>query len=537
MKRILFLLFSLIVLSGSCQQISNAEIKSAAIGYDAYTNGQNQQGTLLIGDSMISFSSDDIPGPTPDAGTVYEFDGSDIIEMSTGYLLNSGNPGAHQGDPWPRCGIDYYNSTGRKMVFVDTHDLGSTIYQVSATPGTNWIYSTSYLKDGLYTAMKTKADNALIEIGVAKFKAIIVNLGTNDHTEATTLADVLAAYDQLITYLNADFPGSPIYIIVPSFASTSTTINQRQSDIIYHIRREPSFVTNCKVIYHSLYGLTLGYQTLGNPHMQQAFNNAQGASIAAYLADSESDDDVRRITNQFFTPINSTKKAAWRTAILALKANGCWSRMNYFLGPKADNRENIAMEIIGNVGINNVTGGWTFSGGYAKTSTTAVSGSNTYQHLMYYPSIHTRNGGLNDYLILSKVITNNTTGAITATLFGTNGSAVVKQLGVNTMRYQCNDNTNTDVTLTGTANFQNNTWYAAYRDASTTKNLLRTTTTVNTTSVNSTSLSSGRQSRGCQGIGSNEFIDATHGSIIFAQYSGFDISGCESVIDTLEAAF
>lgn len=536
MRKFLIVLFLLTGCNEDMQLAQQGIILSALPSTDDFTNGSGQQAVLLVGDSMIDYSANSVAGPTPSAGTVYEYTGGSVVQVSAGYLANSGFAGSNRGGPWTTCGINYNAATGKKMVFVDTHSLASTCYSV-LTDANNWIYSTSYLKDTLYTAMKSKADAALLAVGVAKFKAIIVNLCTNDMTEATTLANVLGAYDALLAFLQADYPGSPIYIIVPSFPSTSTTIDSRVNDIIYHIRT--TVPAGAEVIYHAMYGITLGFMTTGAPHFDQGFNNAQGASIALYLADTETDVDVKRITNQFYTPISSTKKAAIRTAILDMKADGNWDLLNYLLLPKADNIENLEMELIGNTTINNVTGGWTFESGYARTKRTSVSGSDTYQHLMYVPSLHTRNGGVNDYMWLTKIITNNTdpTGPLTVSLFGDITAQNFRAIGNNTVRYVCNDGTATDYTTAGIGYFSNNTWYGVYRPDSANKHFLKDSASVHSAAVASTALNTGRQNRGCRGIGLSEFFDGTHGALAICAFNGFDIAGFESAMDTLEAAF
>ena len=529
MKAILFfLLFAFVSCEAQMSTIAPVMLQRHP-GEDSETNASSQQGVLLIGDSMISYSADNVAGPTPSANTVFEYDGASIVQVATGYLINSGNAGTDRGDPWPRMGIDYFNATGKKLVFVDAHKYNSTLYKPTASPTLNWIYSTSFTKDGLYTTMKTKADNALVALGVSKFKGIIINLTTNDITGSDLITDVYQAYDSLISYLSVDYPNTNIYIITPANPTQSTTQTARSADIRYNISTLPLRHQNTYVAYNAMYGLTLGYLDAAPPHMEQAFNNAQGASLALYLLDTETDGDVRRITNMFFNPITSTKKSAIRTAILALKAAGCWERLNYFLAPAADNYENLTMEWTGNVSPYNVVGGWTFESGYVRTN-----GSTTYQQLFYVPSLHTRKGGLNDFLAIEKVIDNQTAAGTLASIFGTNSSYIVKQLSNSTLRYHANDATNTDTGLE-TA-FQDNTWYGVARNSSTNKILIRGSTTLHNATVTSTALSTGRQSRGCQAIGSTEFINATHGAFAMAQYSGFDIATFESIIDTLEAA-
>lgn len=506
---------------------------SAGGAGDEFTNASGQQGILLIGDSTVAYSTDDTAGPTPTAGTVYEFDYATppgtIVEVGSTDLINTGDgASAGNGSPWPKFGVDYNTLSGKKPVFVDTHKYNSTLYKATASANLNWIYSTSYLKDGLYTAMKTKADAGLVALGLTKYKAIFVYLGTNDLNSADTLADVLAAFTQLITYVQADFPGSPIYIVTPSHLGISSTQTARETDIRGHEINIVSSFTDVRVAYNNGYGFSLGYKT--GEHFAQAYNNAQGASLAKYLFDTEADDDVRRITNMFFDPLSASHKAAWRTAILAIKAAGCWTRINYAVGPKASSYNNLTMELTGYTSPYNIAGGWTFESGLVRTN-----GSTTYQQMFIVPSLHIKKGGLNDQLWLSKLVTNTGGTGVTATLFGTNNIAACTQLANTNARFTIGDSTSTDISASA-PHFKDNTWYGIGRSSSTNKDLIMGSAVIGSASVASTSLNANRQSRGCQGIGVSQFINALHGGYCQAQYSGFDISAFESAWDTLEAA-
>lgn len=493
---------------------------------DDFTNINNQQGFLLIGDSTVSYSGNNTAGPTPSAGTVYEFDGSSIVQVSAGYLINSGNAGTDKGDPWPKFGIDYYAATGKKSVFCDTHKFNSTLYATSAAATTNWIYSTSYLKDGLYTAMKTKADNALAALSLTKFKAIFIFICYNDVQGAETVANIDAAYRQLITNLQTDFPGSPIRIVTQSkpVASTQT---QRQIDVRYNTIQMVSDFTDVEICWNAAYAFSMEKQT--GAHFNQDANNTIGASLALYVNDSDSDTDVKRIRNGFYTPISSAHRDAWKTFIDACKANGAWDRLDYLLVDVAVDINNQVREFIGHTCTYKTLGGYSF---VANSGIGTSDSSNTYQQTFYAPAWVNRNATVDDIIVMSKVKDNTSPLNTQGYLFGGGTLRISQHSSGGIVRWGCFGATSDYV---GDNPFADDTWYGVFRSASNNQGLLKGSTTLQTSSNASTGLVTNNCTRGALATVGPE-LTSTHEAFFSAKYSGFPLSSFLSDFDTLLTA-
>jgi hypothetical protein len=501
---------------------------------DDFTNVEGQQGFLLIGDSTTAYATDDTYGPTPTAGTVYEFNGTSIVEVGATDLLNTGFGGTGRGSMWPKFGIDYNSGSERKPVFVDAHSFDSNLLWATDTSN-KWLYdATNYFKGDLYDAMKIKADAALTEIGVSKFKAIFILLSVNDIGDNLfSAAQINGAYNKLIEYLQTDYPGSPIYLVAPSEINAGTTTQtQLASDVRWHIiNNVPTLYTGVECMYYAQYAIACNLQT--GAHWNSVMNNYMGASFAAYLLDEETNLYVKRVTNHFTTPLSTAHKLAWKTALEGLQDEGFLQVCNYL---KMDIATTALNERFNITGVTQPT----FIEGNAyefianDCIRTGNNGATSWQSLMFVPSLHTKYGSANDQWVADYIQGNFTASNVAMTLFasGTSGWRINGIGTADNYVWNASDGTNTQ---NGRVDrFPSNTWHSVERPDSATKNFLRNSTIDHTAAVGGAALNAGRMTRG--GGNGGSLANVKHECFFTAAASGYNKANVITILNTLRTA-
>jgi len=170
---------------------------------------------MMLGDSISKGFCSDGPGPTPTAGTVYEYNGSAIVQVGANDLSNASN-----GSMWPKWGIDYFAGSGYKPV-ISSCGVNSSRFN-STTASLSW--DTNGTPYGL---AKTKTDAALVANGTTKIRACVIHLGENEYSNAT-IATSLTAITSLINRINADYDTPKIYIDIPGIKSEQRVQHERE---------------------------------------------------------------------------------------------------------------------------------------------------------------------------------------------------------------------------------------------------------------------------------------------------------------------
>lgn len=236
------------------------------------TTGDNKQAFLLVGDSIAKGTSISGKGPAPASGTVYEYDGTSVVEVGSNDLSI-----ANTGSQYPQLGTTYYNSTGKKCVFVDCGTGGAFISPGDAS--LNWTPSGT-----LYGPMKTKANNGLAALGITKYRGIILIVGINDAGFGTTLSTIQSDLTALISRLSADFPNTRIYIV--NLGRTSSAISNTRIDTI---RGYYTTIIASNTQYKQAFDLrdyannNPEYFSPDNIHLNQTGCNALGVVLANYI--------------------------------------------------------------------------------------------------------------------------------------------------------------------------------------------------------------------------------------------------------------
>lgn len=239
-----------------------------------FTTVDGKQAFLLVGDSIAKGTSISGKGPTPVSGTVYEWDGSNIVEVGANDLSI-----ANTGSQYPQMGTSYLSITGNRCVFVDCGTGGAYISPGDAT--INWSTTGS-----LYAPMKVKAYEGLAALRLQRFRGIILILGINDAGFGTTLTTIQTDLISLFSRLNADFPNTPVYIV--NLGRTASAISDSRIDAIrgYYA----SIISGNPTQYKQAFDLrdyannTPGYFSPDNVHLNQTGCNALGIELATYIA-------------------------------------------------------------------------------------------------------------------------------------------------------------------------------------------------------------------------------------------------------------
>lgn len=250
---------------------SNPQSQETGVRND--TNGSNQQAFLIIGDSIARGTSNG-DGPTPAAGTVYEYINS-VVQVGSTDLNN-----AVTGSQWPKFGIDYNAATGFKPVFINRAEGGSEFSPNGDT--NNW--STSGNRYGI---AQTAAENCLSAMGVTQLRAIFIVLGVNDARGSVDLAQIQLDVDSLFNRLQIDYPGTPVYMV--NVGRTESAISNARIDAV---RSYITAAINGSSLFKMAFDLrdyavnNPEYYGDDNLHLNQTGCDALGAELASYYINS-----------------------------------------------------------------------------------------------------------------------------------------------------------------------------------------------------------------------------------------------------------
>lgn len=188
----------------------------------ANTNGDNQQVWAYFGDSLIAGTS-----ATPDAsqdaepdytGVVYDFNGTTINEITTTGLSNTTT-----GSPWTKFGQTLYELTQKKIVICNPAAPGSTFYD-NGTVNSWWSSTGTRRAEAI-----TKVTDALAAAGTTEPRSIILGTWVNDVRAQGTIddAEMLLGVQSFFNWLEATWPGIPVYVVKPGRTETITTLTGR----------------------------------------------------------------------------------------------------------------------------------------------------------------------------------------------------------------------------------------------------------------------------------------------------------------------
>lgn len=275
---------------------------------DPTTNSQGQQVIAFIGDSNIVGQGLTV-GPTPTAGTVKQWSGGSIIDVTNTDITEGLTTGqqANIGSMMPKFGIDYNARTGKIPVIVSCGRGGS---HFASNPD---LSDNDFSSTGDNRALtEARITAALAANGTTKLGEIIVNLGINDFTAANTFATISAAIDSFVTWLTTTYPGVRITFLQIGRTSAGI-VSTKQSQIRNKLRTISEANTGIHLIHAPVPLYDYGYYNVDLLHYSQAGNNFLGAAIDDYFEavdDSAYDKFAAAIFCSFKDTVDTTKKNA-----------------------------------------------------------------------------------------------------------------------------------------------------------------------------------------------------------------------------------
>lgn len=279
------------------------------------TNEEGQQVVWGIGDShtVKRNPTGSSYGPTPTAGTVYQWDvsGQQLYEIGATDILQTGS-GTDWGSIWPQMGISYFNATGRKPVFV-TGGVGGTNYAPRTGDSGDWSAA-----DTIYSTAKTQLDNCLAHMGLTTPKYIIVNLGINDTRGATALSTIETEINAFYTKLQTDYPRATILIIQIGRSDIGEVTNERILNVRNYLREVARNNENIHICASETALWSNGYYDSDLLHLLQTGNNIIGEMVGRWLQNKTYSKWARSIIASHFDDLSTARKDLiedWITAL------------------------------------------------------------------------------------------------------------------------------------------------------------------------------------------------------------------------------
>lgn len=450
------------------------------------TNEEGQQVVWAIGDShtVKRNPTGSAYGPTPAAGTVFQWDvaDQDIYEIGATDILQSG-AGANWGSIYPQMGISYFNATGRKPVFV-TGGVGGTNYAPRTGDSGDWSAA-----DTIYSTAKTQLDNCLAYLGLSGPKYIYVNLGINDARGATAIGtietEITAFYDKLHT----DYPRAIIIITMIGRQEVGELTTQKVLNIRDLLKTEVVNRDYMHICASETAMWSNGYYDSDLLHLLQTGNNIIGEMVGRWMSNYAYTKWARSIISCHFDELSTARKALIQTWVNSMGA--AYFAQDFIYVHKTTIEANTFFD-------------WTFhwagfktSSGFTANSYITTNGTSSFFRTAYNYSI-AHHATQDDGYIGTKILTNRSAaGGSTRVAMGhaaAGDQMVIGQTNLSLVYHRYNDLTLTtepDETKLG-----DDAFYCTGRSG-TTKILYKNGVNVNQATAASTSRSSGSVYVGC----------------------------------------
>jgi len=504
----------------------SANATSAGVGpvYSSQISATGQAVVVIHGDSRERGSNNSTgPGPTPTAGTVYQWNDSAIVQITN---ADTWNCPASQGTPHPQFGIKFNELTTLKAIIVPAASAGSTIvFRAESVPTTNtWDISGG----NLYSDAKTRTTAALAAASVDEPIAIHESLGINDiRRDGTTVSPVLdmptivAKTQEYMNRLHTDYPNTPVLWSQEGRYETSVL-----NDRIYAFRKALIDETVARDYLH-IVGLNAaligsgGYGADGL-HRNQTGNNDIGNMRARWMANASYSKWARMIIANHFDDITTARKNLIETFVSTQISLGNWFKLEYLGVFKTSNGNNVFLD-------------WSMltylsssSGTFTANSHISTNGSTSSYALNFRGNINTSRVTQDNVMMMVKLKTRTTASGTAAYMFGctdtVNAFFLAQSSGTTGLLYRVNDNTAT--VYNGEAAFVSGNWYGIARNVGT-KALLKNNSVLHSANVASTGLPSQFISIGALNNNGSMAtrMAADFESAWISRYSDFDVDG------------
>lgn len=490
------------------------------------TNEEGQQVVWAIGDShtVKRNPTGSAYGPTPTAGTVYQWDvpNQQLYEVGATDILQTG-AGANWGSIYPQMGISYFNATGRKPVFV-TGGVGGTNYAPRTGDSGDWSAA-----DTVYSTAKTQLDNCLAYLGLSGPKYIYVNCGINDARGDTALATIQTEITNFYNKLHTDYPNAVIIITMPGRFEIGEVTSTRILEIRNYLKTEGQNRGYMHIAASETAMWSAGHYDSDLLHLLQTGNNIIGEMVGRWLSNYTREKWARSIISCHFDELSSARKTLIENWVNTL--GSIYFTTDFFYNQHTTIESNTYFD-------------WAFQWSGFKTGATftandciTTNGTSSYWRPAFNTSIAIH-ASQNDGYMATKIKTNRSAaGGSTRVALGhaaAGDQRVVGQTSASVIYYRYNDLT-TNSPAVGTK-LPDDTFVGTGR-VGTTKHYFENGVSVHSATQASTSLSDGAIYQGCLNNASvaGNFIDADFEYCIGGALSGSNIltiyNACEALID------
>ncbi len=281
------------------------------------TSSDGKEVIWVVGDSFTRSRPSGAYGPTPVAGTVFQYYAGSVQQIGATDIQQDVT-NVNWGSIWPKYGINYYNNTGKKPVFA-LSGVGGTTFSFDAGATDTWSTASS-----LYANSEAFCDEACAAVGVAYPKYVVMHLGINDAAYSATLANIESDMNSLFTRITTKYPKTQIKIVIigrlPAGSITSKIASIRK------------YLVNAANLFPqvSIAGSVSSFPSVaGNPyylvdglHLNQTGNNLLADMMGSkWLLNSSYSKWARSIIACHPSDLSTTRKDLVQTFINAVGTN------------------------------------------------------------------------------------------------------------------------------------------------------------------------------------------------------------------------
>lgn len=433
---------------------------------------------IMLGDSLARGNSDG-DGPTPTASTVFEWNGSLLVEVTSDDLLN-----AVTGSMWPQHGILRNTEASKKIVYVNCAVGGSEIGP----------YGDPWSDTGVGTLWQNavdKVDGIFSLPGGVSLKAVIISGGVNDYRGAVkpTKSEFKTAYQSLIDRVNLQWSTPNIFLFQVGQSGDESPL---AGEFRVAAREIASENTKVNIVLDNLAYYAQGYMQSDRVHFTQAGNNKAGYQISRYENNFGLSKQLRNLLSRFDTEISESHRSAWMEFLDSCYTHGNLTAIEHLTMFVSDTDNNRKTDLIG------ITIPQPDNAVHTANSHVSTTGSPTYIGVGYVPAHDFINANQNDILQGVKVKQTTTSAGTTACIFGGQSASQFYLLQTASgLQYRVFDSTST--TWTGKNKPSDDTFYAIGRSGGT-KFLMEESTQVSSASVVSTTSIARPMAVGARGL-------------------------------------
>lgn len=482
------------------------------------TTADGKQAFAFLGDSWIEGSNNtNGPGPTPTAGTAYQYNGTTVVEIQNADVYNVVAGG---GTCMPKFCIDYNTKTGSKAVCIPLGSGGSEFYPNG--DNNNW-YSSGTRRG----VAQTQISGCLTALGLVKLKGAFLSLGINDFRSANNITDIRTGIDSFFLWWTTTYPGIPIYVAQIGFDGSNLHVT-KQYQIAERILYNAQLYPDVKMFFNNRSLIGAGGRGADNLHPNQVGQDFMGASAAraAALEGAGYSKWTQSILSSWYSDITTTRKNLLETCVTSIGAELFKLESLHWL--KVSTANDIFCDL-------------TFLG-YGTNSSAVVnlndnvsttSGSSHSFITAFNPSVNILRAGQNDVFYVAKIKTNASAGS--AALFGV--STPLFRLSQAASGVFGSINSTTALTYETETTFQSNQSYGIARNGAS-QIILKNGASVDSDAVASTGLANRQMRNGAIDQGTvSSYITCQYEYVLGGKYSTINLSAVLSALNTMAAAW